>query len=85
MNIHPIIWCRVTAMKAVDAGICLIRKAWRPIAAMGLAASVWVNLVWIPFKKGDPIDFTTAAVYVGAITSAFAVREVGKYFGTTDK
>lgn len=85
MSWRVTIWARVTAQKVVDAGICLIRKVWRPIAAMGLAASVWVNLVIIPWKKGTPIEFTSASTYVGAICAAFAVREVGKYFGTTEK
>lgn len=68
-----------------DVALCAVRKWWRPATCVGLAASVWVNLVIIPWRNGKPIEFTPAAAFVGAITAAFAIREVGKAWGTADK
>lgn len=49
---------------------------------MGIAGGSVVNLVVIPLETKKPISLTEAAAYVTACTAAFAVREVGKAWGT---
>jgi uncharacterized membrane protein len=61
--------------------LCVCRKWWRPLTCMGLMASVFVNLVLIPWVKKTPIEFSSASAFVGAIVAAFAVREWGKTKG----
>lgn len=72
-------------MHVQNVGLCLIRKWWRPLTCLGLLASVWVNLVVLPWRAGKPIDFAPAAAFVTAIVAAFAVREAGKIMGSADK
>lgn len=67
-----------------DVLLCLVRKWWRPLICIGFLASVWVNLVIIPWLKREPIQFDKASLFVTAIVAAFAVREFGKFKGTAD-
>jgi len=71
-------------LRAQETALCFVRKWWRPAACVGLASSVWVNLVVIPWKKGVPIEFASASVYVTSIVAAFAVREFGKWKGNAE-
>jgi hypothetical protein len=68
-------------LRAQEVVLCICRKWWRPLTCLGLLASVWVNLVIIPWRKGVPIEFAPAAAFVTAIVAAFAVREAGKIMG----
>lgn len=67
-----------------NAALCLVRKWWRPFSCIGLAASVWVNLVLIPWWSGKPIEFDKASAFVAAVVAAFAVREWGKVRGVKE-
>ncbi len=69
------------SIKVTNALTCFIRKLWRPLTCIGLCASVFVNLVLIPWVKKIPIEFSSASAFVGAIVAAFAVREWGKSKG----
>lgn len=71
-------------VRIVDSGICLTRKIWRPLTCLGLLASVWVNLVVLPWRAGKPIEFAPAAAFVSAIVAAFGVREIGKIMGSAE-
>jgi hypothetical protein len=56
---------------------------WRPIACVGIAGGAIVNLLILPICKATPADLATRkAAYVTACAAAFAVREVGKKWGT---
>ena len=68
-------------IKITDSAVCFARKIWRPLTCVGLCASVFVNLVLIPWMKKTPIEFSSASAFVGAIVAAFAVREWGKSKG----
>jgi hypothetical protein len=74
---------RVLAIQ--DVALCVIRKWWRPVTCIGIAGGSVVNLVAIPLSTGKPIDLAQAAAFVTACAAAFAVREVGKAWGTADK
>jgi hypothetical protein len=60
----------------------LIRVWWRPIACVGIAGGAIVNLLILPICKAAPADLAQGAAYVTACAAAFAVREVGKKWGT---
>jgi hypothetical protein len=72
-------------MRVQEVALCLVRKWWRPITCIGIAGGALVNLVIIPLAKWEVPDMAAAAAYVTAATAAFAVREVGKRWGTADK
>jgi hypothetical protein len=71
-------------LRLQDIALCFVRKWWRPVSCIGLAASVWVNLVLIPWWKTEPVQFDKAGLFVSAIVAAFAVREIGKIKGVKD-
>ena len=64
------------------AALGLVQRWWRPVTCIGIAGGGIVNLVIIPLVNWQPADLTQAAAYVAACTAAFAVREVGKAWGT---
>lgn len=72
---------KLRVLRVQETLLCLCRKWWRPLTCLGLLASVWVNLVIIPWRKGEEIDFAKGAAFVTAIVAAFAVRECGKIMG----
>lgn len=74
---------RVLAIQ--DMALCLVRKWWRPVTCIGIAGGAVVNLIIIPLIKREVPDMAEAAAYVTAATAAFAVREVGKRWGTVDR
>jgi hypothetical protein len=75
---------KARVLRVQETALCFVRKWWRPLICVGFLASVWVNLVIIPWRKGEPIEFDKAAAFVTAIVAAFAVREWGKAKGTAD-
>jgi len=76
---------KLRLLRAQETGLCLIRKWWRPLSCAGLVASLWVNLVIIPWMKREAVELEKAALFVTAVVAAFAVREVGKKWGTADR
>lgn len=72
---------KLKVLRLQETALCVCRKWWRPLTCLGLLAAVWVNLVIIPWQKGEPIQFAPAAAFVTAIVGAFAVREWGKIQG----
>jgi hypothetical protein len=71
-------------LRAQEMLLCLCRKWWRPLTCLGLLASVWTNLVILPWRAGKPIEFAPAAAFVSAVVAAFAVREIGKIKGSSE-
>lgn len=62
----------------------LIRRWWRPISCVGIAGGAIVNLVVIPLTTWTVPNMAESAAYVAAMTAAFAIREVGKKWGTAE-
>lgn len=72
-------------LRAQETCLCVVRKWWRPLTCLGLMFSVWINLVLIPWRKSEPIQFDKGALFVTAVVAAFAVREWGKIQGSAEK
>ncbi len=66
-------------LHAQDILLNLVRCWWRPVTCIGLAVSVWVNLVIIPLYKWQVPDLSQAGIFVTAITAALAVRAFEKW------
>lgn len=64
-------------LKAQETALCLIRKWWRPITCLGIAGTLIINGMIIPWFSWQVPDMTALAAYVAAATAAFAVREWG--------
>lgn len=75
---------RMKALRGQEVALCFVRKWWRPASCVGLATGTWVNLVYLPLKKGEPVSLAEGAAWITALTAAFAVREWGKRAGTVD-
>ena len=79
-------WQRFTA-KALcvqDVALCIVRKWWRPVTCIGIAGGTVVNLVIIPLATLTIPNLAEGAAWIAACATAFAVREVGKRWGTAD-
>lgn len=68
--------------------LCVIRKWWRPITCIWIAATMAVHGVIVPLyvllKQGQaPTDLAALAALVSAVAAAFAVREWGKVRGVS--
>lgn len=61
-----------------------IRKWWRPISCIGIAATLFVNGIILPIMTKTIPELTGLAALVTAVAAAFAVREWGKVKGITD-
>ena len=61
-----------------------ITKMWRPITCAFIAASVFVNGVYLPLKSGSPADMVALSALITATVAAMAVREWGKVKGTAE-
>lgn len=59
-----------------------INRWWRPVCCAGFAGTLIVNGVVLPLITLTPANLGGMAALVGAIAAAFAVREVGKAWGT---
>ena len=69
--------------------LCVIRKWWRPITCIWIAATMAVHGVIAPLyvllKQGQaPTDLAALAALVSAVAAAFAVREWGKVKGVSN-
>ncbi len=69
--------------------LCVIRKWWRPITCIWIAATMAVHGVIVPLyvllKQGQaPTDLAALAALVSAVAAAFAVREWGKVKGASN-
>lgn len=69
--------------------LCVIRKWWRPITCIWIAATMAVHGVIVPLyvllKQGQaPTDLAALAALVSAVAAAFAVREWGKVKGVSN-
>ena len=60
--------------------LCLVRKWWRPITAMGIAGAMFVNGIIMPLITMET-DLMGLSALVTAAAGAFAVREWGKVKG----
>lgn len=73
-----------TILRWQEVALCFVRKWWRPVSCIGIAGGAVVNLVIIPLRNWTVPNMAEAAAYVAAMTAAFAVREVGKHWGTAE-
>ena len=69
--------------------LCVIRKWWRPVTCLWIAATMAIHGVVIPLYMllrfgQSPTDLTGLSLLVTAIAGAFAVREWAKIKGTAD-
>lgn len=71
-------------LRAQEAMLCFVRKWWRPVTCVGVAGGAVVNLVVIPLYRWEVPNMAEAAAYVTAAAAMFAVREVGKKWGTAE-
>lgn len=67
--------------------LCVIRKWWRPVTCLWIAATMAIHGVVIPLYMllrfgQSPTDLTGLSLLVTAIAGAFAVREWAKIKGT---
>ena len=73
------------AIKGLDACLCFVRRAWRPITQLGIAGTLIANGVVIPLYKWEVPDMTAMAAYVAAATAAFSVRAWEKHKSAADE
>lgn len=76
-------------LAAEKVALCVIRKWWRPLTCVWIAATMAVHGVVVPLymllKQGQaPTDLTALAALVTAVAAAFAVREWGKVKGVNN-
>lgn len=64
-----------------EVALCVVRKWWRPITAIGIAGSMIVHGIVLPLILMEPPDLMGLAALVTAAAGAFAVREWGKAQG----
>lgn len=67
-----------------EMALCFVRKWWRPVTCIGIACGTVVNLVIIPLGTWTLPNLAEGAAWITSCAAAFAVREVGKKWGTTD-
>jgi len=66
---------------ALDIGLCLIRKWWRPLTCVGIAGSLIVNGLAIPLMTKTGADLTGLAALVASLTPFVAARTFEKIKG----
>lgn len=54
--------------------LCVARNWWRPVAQWGLAASVFVNCIYLPLHKGESISLVDLAALVTSFAPIIMVR-----------
>ena len=72
------------ALRLEEIALNRIRQWWRPVTCVGIAAGTVINLCVIPLKTWTLPNLLEAAAWITACAGAFAVREVGKRWGTAD-
>lgn len=73
-----------TVLRWQEVLLCAVRKWWRPLGCVAIAGGALVNLIIIPLVNWEVPNMAEAAAYVAAMTAAFAIREVGKKWGTAE-
>lgn len=73
-----------SASAALDVVICFVRRAWRPATCVGIAGGTLINLCIIPLVTWTVPNLAEGAAWITACAAAFAVREVGKKWGTVE-
>lgn len=71
-------------LRCQEAALCLSRKWWRPFMLWSIGVGALVNLVVLPLKKGEQIEFEKAAAFVAACGALSWVREWGKVKGSAE-
>lgn len=66
-----------------DVLLCFVRKWWRPATCIGIAGGTIINLCVIPLLKREVPNLAEGAAWITSCAAAFAVREVGKKWGTS--
>lgn len=61
----------------------VVNRWWRPAACVGIVGSLFVNGVFLPLLTLTIPPLAGLAALVSAVAAAFAVREVGKRWGTS--
>jgi len=61
-----------------EMALCLVRKWWRPLTQISIAAALFVNGVIIPLWTWTVPNMAELAAYVAAATAAFGVRAYEK-------
>lgn len=68
----------------LESGLrALVNRWWRPAACVGIVGSLFVNGVFLPLVTLTIPPLPGLAALVSAVAAAFAVREVGKRWGTS--
>lgn len=67
-----------SALAVQRIALCVVRCWWRPITCIGIAGTMWVNGVLLPWAKQMSPDLMGLSALVTASAAAFAVREWGK-------
>lgn len=75
---------KATVLSWQEVALCVVRKWWRPVTCIGIAGGTIVNFIAIPLKTWTVPDLAAGAAWITACAAAFAVREVGKKWGTSD-
>jgi len=73
---------RVVRIEQIALG--RIRQWWRPATCFGIAAGTIINLCIIPLGTWTLPSLAEGAAWITACAAAFAVREVGKAWGTAE-
>jgi hypothetical protein len=71
-------------LRAEEIALDRIRRWWRPVTCAGIAAGTIINLCIIPIGTWTLPSLAEGAAWITACAAAFAVREVGKHWGTAD-
>jgi hypothetical protein len=69
-------------MRAQEIALCLVRKWHRPAIYIGIIGGLFVNVIWLPLVRREPIDLMNFAAVIGALAPIVAIREWGKHKGT---
>lgn len=75
---------RRKVLAAQETALCFVRKWWRPATCIGIAAGTLINLCIIPVATWTIPNLAEGAAWITACAAAFAVREVGKKWGTAE-
>lgn len=72
---------RSVILKIQDTLLCFTRKWWRPYSYLTIVTSVVVNAIYLPIKKGEPVDISHLALLVTAFAPIIAIRAWEKVRG----
>jgi hypothetical protein len=72
-------------LRAEQIALRLVRTWWRPVTCIGIAGGTLANLVVIPLVTWAVPNLAEGAAWITACAAAFAIREVGKKWGTADE